>query len=211
MSPFILEAQEISIGNDDKQPIDERILYNHESTLHATLHSRGFGLGYKTGRIRSILKTTYWDFEFSYFRSQKQVKMINFYNASTYVYGKLNDMLAFRGGFEVEHRIYGKPYWGGVELRWLYEGGASLAFLKPYYAGRSFWYGLNEIKLRPGAYVKGGISFEIGTARSRAQSIEVGGAVDYFPQGVYLLEMNPTEYVFLTLYLSYNWGSRYNK
>lgn len=211
LSPIIIEAQEISIGNDDSQPIEERIIYSHEYSIHGTLHSRGFGLGYKTGRIRNILKTTNWDFEVSYFRSQKQVKLINIYNASTYVYGKLNDMATIRGGYEVEHRIYGKPYWGGVELRWLYEGGASLALLKPYYAGLPFRNGLKEIKLKPGAYVKGGMSFEFGTSRTRVQSIEVGVAADYFPQGIELMELNPTEYVFVTLYLSYHWGSRYNK
>lgn len=206
-----MNAQEISIGNDDRQPIEERIIYNRESTVHATLHSRGLGFGYKTGKIRSIYKTTYWDFEISYIRSQKQIKLINLYNASTLVYGKLNNMVSLRGGYEVERRIYGKPYWGGVELRWLYGAGASLALLKPYYANASFWYGIKETKLRPGIYAKGGMSFEIGTSRTRAQSIEVGAMAEYFPQGVNLMEMNPTEYVFLTLYLSYNWGSRYNK
>ena len=211
LSPFILEAQEISIGNDDDQPIEERIIYNRESTLHATLHSRGLGFGFKTGKIRSILKTTYWDFEVSYIRSQKQVKQLNINNLSTFVYGKLNDLLSLRGGYEVERRIYGKPYWGGVELRWLYEGGASLGFLKPYYEGLPFWKGINELKLRPGIYAKGGMSFEIGISRTNAQSIEMGAVAEYFPQGVNLMDKNPTEYVILTLYLSYNWGTRYNK
>ena len=211
LSPFILKAQEIAIGNEDNQPIEERVIYNRESTIHATLHSRGFGLGYKRGKIRSILKTTYWDFEASYIRSQKQIKLIDLYNNTTYTHGKLHDMLVIRGGFEVERRIYGKPYWGGVELRWLYEAGASLALLKPYYAGLPFRYGLDEIKFRPGIYAKAGLSFEIGSSRTRAQSIEVGGVAEYFPQGIDLMEMNPIEYVIPTLYISYNWGSRFNR
>ena len=96
-------------------------------------------------------------------------------------------------------------------MRWLYEGGASLALLKPYYAGLPFRYGLKEIKFRPGAYVKGGMSLEIGSSRTRARAIEVGVAADYFPQGIELMDLNPTEYVFVTLYLSYHWGARYNK
>ena len=211
LCPFIMEAQEIAIGNDDNQPIEERIIYNRESTMHATLHSRGLGLGYKTGKIRSIDKTTYWDFELSYIKSQKQIKLFNWYSGYTLVYGKLYDMVALRGGYEVERRIYGKPYWGGVELRWLYEAGASLAFLKPYEANESFWHGFGDIKLRPGIYAKGGMSFEIGSSRTRARAIEVGAMAEYFPQGVNLMEQNPTEYVFLTLYISYHWGARYNK
>lgn len=134
LAPVILDAQEISIGNDDNRPIEERIIYSNETTLHATLHTRGLGFGFKAGKIRSIYKTTNWEFEISYLRSQKQIQLLGPYFSSTsFVYGKLNDVLALRGGYEVENRIYGKPYWGGVELRWLYGFGGSLALLKPYY------------------------------------------------------------------------------
>ena len=73
-----------------------------------------------------------------------------------------------------------------------------------------FKYGLNEIKLRPGVYAKGGMEFEIGTSRLRAQSIEVGAVAECFPQGLVLMADNPPAYFIPTLYLSYNWGSRYN-
>ena len=243
LAPAILEAQDISIGNDNKQPIEERILYNRESTWHGTLHSRGWGFGYKSGKIRSIYKTTNWNYEFSYMRSQKQIKLVSLYTVSPYVFGKLNDMLLFKTGYEVERRIFGKPYWGGVELRWLYEAGVSLALLKPYYytvltttttslgediqtveylpfdedmqwdiIGKApFRYGFSGLKVRPGIYAKGGLCFETGSKRAKARSIEVGGAVEYYPQGVNLMYSNPTEYVFLTLYLSYNFGSRFNR
>ena len=211
--------------------------------MHATVHSQGLGLGFKTGKIRNIDKTTYWDFELSYLRSRKQIKLANLFSATSFVYGKLNDVLILRGGYEVSHRIYGKPYWGGVELRWLYEAGAELAILKPYYytvvvaepsgtgvynqirkydtfdhsdewieiIGRApFKYGLDELKLRPGIYAKVGLEFEIGSSRTRAQSIEVGAVAEYFPQGLPLMAENPAAYFIPTLYLSYNWGSRYN-
>lgn len=244
LTPVILDAQEIAIGNDDSRPLEERVIYNRETTLHATIHTQGLGVGYKYGIIRGIHKTTYWDFELSYLRSQKQISLMNYLSPTSFVYGKLNDVLALRGGYEVEHRIYGKPYWGGVEVRWLYEGGASLALLKPYYysvvvakptstgeydqvieyqtftdkdqwieiLGKApFKQGLNEIKLRPGVYAKGGMVFEIGTSRLRAQSIEVGAVVEYYPQGIPLMAENPPSYIIPTLYLSYSWGSRFNK
>lgn len=231
LTPVILDAQ-------------EDIIYNRESTVHATVHSQGLGIGYKQGKIRDIHKTTYWDFELSYLRPLKQIKLMQYYSTSSFVYGKLNDVLILRAGYEEQRRIYGKPYWGGVELRWLYEAGASLALLKPYYymvlvakptqdggyveeydyqtfENSSLWieilgkapfkHGLDEIKLRPGVYVKGGMAFEIGTSRLRAQSIEVGAVVEYFPQGIPLMAQNPPSYVIPTLYLSYSWGSRYNK
>ena len=75
----------------------------------------------------------------------------------------------------------------------------------------SFKYGLDEIKFRPGLHAKGGLCFEFGTSRTHAQAIEVGVEAEYFPQGLALMAENPPEYLFLTLYLSYHWGSRFNK
>lgn len=231
LTPVILDAQ-------------EEIIYNRESTLHVTLHTQGLGAGYKHGKIKGIDRTTYWNFEVSYLRSLKQVKLMHYFNTASFVYGKLNDVLILRAGYEEERRIMGKPYWGGVELRWTYGIGASLALLKPYYymvtvatptqnggyveeyvyqtfedssqwidiVGKApFKEGLNEIKLRPGIHAKGGMAFEIGTSRIRAQSIEFGAMVEYFPQGIPLMAENPPDYVIPTLYLSYSWGSRYNK
>ena len=244
LTPVILDAQEISIGNDENRPLEERIIYNRESTIHATIHTQGFGFGYKYGKIKGIDKTTYWNFEFSYLRSLKQIKLMSYYNATSFVYGKLNDVVALRTGYEVERRIYGKPYWGGVELRWLYEAGISLALLKPYYytvmiakptgngeyeqvidyqtfENNSQWIdiigkapfkkGLGEIKFRPGVYIKGGLAFEIGTNRLRAQSIEVGAMLDFYPLGIEFMADNPPARFIPALYLSYNWGSRFNQ
>ena len=74
-----------------------------------------------------------------------------------------------------------------------------------------FKYGLKEIKFRPGLYIRGGMAFEIGSSRLRAQSIEVGATAEYFPQGLVLMAENPKAYLIPTLYLSYHWGSRYNR
>lgn len=244
LAPWILNAQEVAVGNDDSRPLEDRLIYSHETTMHATVNTQGLGIGYKAGKIRSIYTTTYWDFEVSYLRSLKQIKLANLFSATSFVYGKLNDALILRGGYGVNHRIYGKPYWGGIEVRWLYEAGAELALLKPYYytvvvaeptttgeyiqktkydtfdhntewidiLGRApFKYGLKELTFRPGVYVKGALEFEIGTSRTRAQSIEVGAVVEYFPQGILLMADNPTTYLLPTLYLSYNWGARFNK
>ena len=243
LAPLVLSAQEIAVGNDESRPLEERVLYSNESTLHLTVNTQGLGLGYKSGKIRNIDKTTYWDFEIAFLRSLKQVKLMSFFSSTSFVYGKMNDVLTLRGGYGASRRIYGKPYWGGIELRWLYEAGIELALLKPYYytvkvakpsstgeyiqevkydtfdhvdewieiIGRApFKYGFNEIKFRPGLYAKGGMEFEIGSSRLRAQSIEVGTVMEFFPQGLILMADQPASRFIPTLYLSYNWGTRYN-
>ena len=246
LAPAILGAQEVSIGEQQDKPVEERIVYKRENVAFVTLHTQGLGAGYKIGKVRSIYKVTNWNFECSYIRSLKQIKLYNgsYWGSSSFVYGKLNDVASLRAGYGVERRIYGKPYWGGVELRWLYGAGAEVALLKPYYysvvvaeptstgtyiqkskydtfdhidewieiLGRApFKYGLNEIKFRPGIFAKGGLEFEIGTSRTHVQSLEAGVVVEYFPQGLQLMALNPASYVIPTLYLSYRWGSRFNK
>lgn len=243
LAPAILDAQEIAIGTDEGKPLEERIIYNHETTAHVTLHTQGLGAGFKISRIRTIKKTTDWDFELSYLRSLKQIKVANtfYYFATPFVYGKLYDVLVARGGRGETRRLYGKPYWGGVELRWLYEFGGSVAFLKPYYykvsvitpsatggytqveeyrtfdeqleiIGKApFTIGLNEIRLRPGIHAKGGLSFDFAASRTRVSAIEVGAMAEYFPQGIQIMADNPADHIFLTLYIAYHWGSRFNK
>ncbi len=242
----MIAAQEIDIGSETEKPVEERILYSHQNTISATLHTQGVGVGFQIGRIRSIYRTTEWDFGFSTLRPLKQIKSINVYqfNAQPYVYGKLNDVFAFRAGFANQNRIFGKPYWGGVELRWLYEGGLSLAIQKPYYysvvvakptgsgtyeqvndvqtfessdtwieiIGRApFKTGINELSFVPGIHAKGGLNFDFGTSKSTAQCIETGIMAEVFPTGLSLMADNPKDRFIMTFYLSYRWGSKFNK
>ena len=58
LCPILLKAQEIGKGSDDIKPIEERILYSHQNSLSATLHTQGLGLSFQIGRIRSIYKLT---------------------------------------------------------------------------------------------------------------------------------------------------------
>ena len=134
-SPLLLSAQNIDIQSDDSKPIDEKLVYIHQNSINVSIHSQGFGAGFKIGRIKSIYKTVNWEAEVVSLHSLKEIKTINVseYYTRPYVYGKLNSVYVARFGYGQERRIYGKPYWGGIGTWWTYEVGASLAFMKPYY------------------------------------------------------------------------------
>ena len=134
-SPFLLSAQEIDIQSEDDKPLEEKLVYTRQNSIDIAIHSQGFGAGFKLGRIKSIYKTVNWEGEVVSLHSLKEIKTINIseYYTRPYVYGKLNSVYVARFGYGQENRIYGKPYWGGIETWWTYEFGASLAFLKPYY------------------------------------------------------------------------------
>jgi len=132
---FLLPAQDIGIGGNDDKPIEERIIYNRQNTFNVAIHTQGFGAGFKLGKIRTINKITFWHGQIVSIHSPKEIKTINLLSFGTrpFVYGKLNSVFTLRASYGAEKRIFGKPYWGGVETRWTYEAGASLALLKPYY------------------------------------------------------------------------------
>ena len=240
---FLLPAQNIDIQSDDDKPLEEKLVYNHQNTFNVAIHSRGFGAGFKIGRIKSINLTRNWEAEVVSLRSLKEIKTLNIstINMRPFVYGKLNYVYVARFGYGEERRIFGKPYWGGIETRWTYEFGASLAFLKPYYyqvvtyipngsggyvetvqeqtfeqgidiLGRSaFTKGIAETKLSPGAHASMGLSFDFAKSRTSVQAINVDVKVECFPMGVSIIDSERDRWLFVTFMLSYNWGSRFNK
>ena len=240
--PFLLSAQNIDIQSEDDKPIEERLVYNRQNTFKAAIHSQGLGAGFKIGKIKSIHVTKNWEAEVVSLRSLKEIKTMNIstYNTRPYVYGKLNYVYVLRFGYGEDRRIFGKPYWGGIETRWTYEAGASLALLKPYYyyavtyrpsgngyietieektfepgldilGKSSFIKGIAETKLSPGVHASLGLGFDIGKSRTRAQSINVDAKVEFFPLGVSIMDSERNKRLFVTFMLSYNWGSRFNK
>ncbi len=242
---YVLHAQEITIGSDNDKPLEERLVYSHQNTINVGIHTQGFGVGFKLGRIKSIHTTSNWEFEVVSLRSLKEIKTMNATEFFTrpFVYGKLNHVYVMRFGYGQSRLIFGKPYWGGVETRWKYEAGASLALQKPYYyyvvtyhpssgayqeiteeqtfdhhdqwveiIGRAaFSKGLKEIKPSPGVHASFGMSFDFGTTRTRAQSLNLDAIVEYFPLGVSIMDSERNKPLFVTLMLSYNWGTRFNK
>lgn len=163
-----------------------------------------------------------------------------FADAKSYIYGKLNNVSFLRGGLGFQHILNQKPYWGGVQLSALYYGGFSLGLAKPVYLyiikpislndyiiveekynpevhtleniyGRgSFLAGITQMGLHPGVYVKTGLEFEYGTKNRRINSIEAGATLDYSPIPIAIMAFNPKQSFFLTLYLSFSLGRRYN-
>ena len=242
---FLLPAQEIDIQSNDDKPIEERIVYSRINSTHLAIHSQGFAAGFNFGRIKSVNRTVLWQIEVASLHALKEIKTINVstYYTRPYIYGKLNNAYVIRFGYGEERKIFGKPYWGGVETRWTFEAGASLALLKPYYyyvlvyhptstgydevieeqtfdqkdqwveiiGKASFAKGLNQTKLSPGAHASVGLSFEFGKSRTRLQAIKVKAVAEGYPMSAPIMDGQRNKWFYLTLHLSYHWGSRFNK
>jgi hypothetical protein len=221
----------------------ENVLLENQWSVGIMLNTNGWGLKFRRGHNITALRQLLWEIEFSTYKSSKEYRSINpnYSDSRSFFYGKLNYVWFLRGGLGQQHILNRKPYWGGVQLSWLYFGGFSLAVTKPVYLfiiykkdgypdqfkeekynpdvqqiydifGRgSFLSGLNQIGLHPGAYAKVGLDFEFGTKNRLMNSIEIGGNFDYSPIPVAIMAYNPKQSFFLTLYVSVMFGKRYNK
>jgi hypothetical protein len=140
-----------------------------------------------------------------------------------------------RGGYGTSISLHEKPFWGGVQVSMLINGGFSLGFRFPQYLlvivkdtiysekydpdaehfqkgeilGRdklfSSWKGL---QLCPGIYAKTGISFEFGKTETRTHALEVGASYDFYFRPVPLYAKTRAPWGFLNFFLSYRFGMR---
>jgi hypothetical protein len=221
----------------------DNVLLEQQWSLGIHLNTNGWGLKFRRGKNLAALKQFMWEIEFTTYKSAKEVKTINPYysDSKSFVYGKLNYVYFLRGGVGIQHILNRKPYWGGVQLSYLYYGGLSVGITKPVYLyivhssttsdyqvsqerynpeihyldniyGRgAFLTGIFNLDFHPGVYAKGGLEFEFGTRNRAIKALEIGAILDYSPIAIAIMAYNPKQSLFLTAYLSVSFGKRYNK
>lgn len=74
--------------------------------------------------------------------------------------------------------------------------------------------GLNELSIHPGAFFKFAFNFEYSNEKDRLKGLDVGLAVDAYARQIPIMAENITEenkQVFLTFYLNFFFGSKFNQ
>jgi hypothetical protein len=79
------------------------------------------------------------------------------------------------------------------------------------YGRAAFIKGFNQMSFYPGLYGKFGFTFDFGPHDASIKTLEVGATIDLFPIPIPLMAYNDPEYYFLTIYLSVNFGKRFNR
>jgi hypothetical protein len=226
---------------DGYDSVTDRVLLKKEYTAGVTLHVLGMGLNFRKGINKTFFNSRIFEIEVVSMKHPKQIRVVNpyYYNAKSYVYGKLNHVYILRAGYGFKKLLNRKPYWGGIELRVLYMGGISVAIAKPvylyfwdetytyikeekynpdnYYHSSEYIYGrapftdgLGELKVYPGLFAKAGLNFEFGALNSKIRALEAGGVLEYFPIAIPIMAFNPAQNFLVTFYLNFSLGKRYN-
>lgn len=84
-------------------------------------------------------------------------------------------------------------------------------FLDNIYGRAPFILGMNEMRFYPGLYGKFGLDFEFGVYNSRIKALEIGAIVDLYPVGIPVMAFQEPRNIFITLYLNFSIGRRYNR
>ena len=155
---------------------------------------------------------------------------------SSFVFGKLNFPVYLRASIGRQSELYKKADLGGVSIRLFYSGGPVLAVYKPIYykviypvslsefylkeekfntniaipqdiwGKASFIKGLDEVKVMPGIYGKGGFSFEYSKEDRVIHAIDIGATLSAYLKEIPIMASSDNKSVFFSLFVSYRFG-----
>jgi len=171
------------------------------------------------------IKTTnpYYENSRSYFYG----KLNNLY-IGRFSYGiqKVINNKPYWGGAEVRFFYYGGASLGFVKPVYLYIINESssdneiLLTVEKYnpdkhqiqdiYGKGPFGKGIDKMKLYAGVFAKIGLNFEYGDWNKSIKALEAGIILDYYPKAIPIMAYNDDINLFLSFYISFNFGKRFN-
>lgn len=123
------------------KPIDynlKGVVYDFETIYEGRVHTQGFALSYRKGKLKSYYKTTYQTFELGYIkdarerRTNRNLSISGERISSPFVYGKANQFFTLRYAYGEKRYLSEKTKRKGLAVGLIYEGGVTLGLLKPY-------------------------------------------------------------------------------
>ncbi len=209
---------------------EKKVFFRDEKSWAFFLRNNGLGFNFRKGKRINAKRKSLWEIDI---HTVKQAKEKKSYMSSTQsgglVFGKMNFALALHFGVGFQHRLFEKVYKNGVAVRLFYTAGPVALLLKPVYYEvsdgivvvdrrfsmapaypyildkSSFFKGINETKFNPGAFVKGGVSFEYSKYDRRIAALELGMMCSGYLNEFEILWDYKTRYVF-SLFVSIRWG-----
>jgi len=235
-SIFNAKAQEIGVGEAEMELITLK-----EWNILLGLNSSGFNLGYQSGKTPNYKEKHLWEIDFSYNIHHKAVLGRTPYDGKIFNFGKLYDLFFLRGGYGYQRVITTKPYYGGVQICWLFSAGASICFGLPTYleimkldtldlgyteverydpnkhvlgdivGAAPFFDRFHKIAVRPGFYGKAGINFDFSNHPLKIQALEIGVSIDMVFPFIQQMAFNKIKPAYFCGYIAYVFGKKKQK
>lgn len=160
----------------------------------------------------------------------------NFFSNS-YVLGKINNFYQAKLGFGQQYILGQKGNKNGVAVTASLQGGLDMGLLKPYYidiqdasgvdrsvsyqsdssaflnpqiiyGGSGLTKGWNELKVKPGLFVKTALRFDFGRYNETVDALEIGLSLEGFSQKIPILLFNDPKQLFLQMHIAFVFGGR---
>lgn len=221
-----------------RQEEEGEIVYNKQNVFSVKLATDGYGIGYEFGKFKAERKSILFNFELSEKKHPKEKREGKFDNSQLRVnyiaFGKTNTFYQARLGAAMQQVIGGKGNKNGVSVSAIYGGGLTLGLVKPYIVealnsddeivesrypeiidsayfetkAKGIAGGWNELKVRPGIYVKTAMRFDYGRLNETVTAIEVGLSAEYYTKRISQMYLNKDKQFFFNAYVALLLGKR---
>ena len=115
------------------------VVYSTERLFEVRPHLQGFSVAIKKGKLQSYYHTTYQSYEFGFYKDSRERRQeifgerIGTTTRDPFIYGKRSQFFTFRLTYGQKRYLSEKTRRKGVAMGFIYEGGASLGLIKPYF------------------------------------------------------------------------------
>ena len=208
---------------------EKKIFFRNEKTWGINIYTNGFGGNYRYAKRLNAFRKLIYEIDINYIKHPKEIKIsTDYYSVNRYVHGKMNHAYELSAATGFQREMHKKRDKGGVSVRYFYELGPSLIFLKPIYyeiqgdsgivnekfkintyqqilGKSSYFLGFDEMTFNPGAYLKAGFSFEFSRKDRKITALEIGGTLKGYLNEVEIMATSNSRF-FLSLFLSYRFG-----
>ena len=160
----------------------------------------------------------------------------NYYTNKSFVFGKTNNFYEIKAQWGQQSEIYRKNDANGISIKYFYTIGPTIGILKPIYyevlystgvpwevytkvekfqpsihqssiyGKASFFEGINEVSIIPGASAKFGFNFEYSKMDKSINALEVGLGLDVFPKNIPIMAVETNQFFFINLFAGYRFG-----
>jgi hypothetical protein len=189
----------------------------------------------KTNRRTNIYRIDFTEIKHP---KEEKAPTNGFFLGNPFIYGKQNYFYQLSLGFGQQYILGQKGNKNGVAVSAVYSGGLSLGLLRPYYVevrdpatpngktikyskadsaqflgnniigGSGFSKGWNEIKIKPGAFVKAAMRFDYGRFNETVSGLEAGVSLEFFGEKIPIMVDQKNKQLFFQGYIALLFGRR---
>lgn len=221
-----------------KQEEEGVLAYSKQSVFGIQLRTNGYGVFYELGRPKSPRFTNLYLIELTEIKHPKEDKTTSSDGifSNSYTIGKINNFYQVKLGFGQQYIFGQKGNKNGVAVMGIYQAGLSLGWLRPYYLDinqngtqRSIKYdskdsvaflnsniigssglgkGWDEIKLKPGIFIKTALRFDFGRYNEMVQALQIGLSAEAYSSKIPQLVYTKQKQIFFQGHIAFVFGRR---